>query len=492
LPRLLREKTNYISGEETVMRVLFVEPPKEAWFVMGEYMPPPYGIIQLAAYLETKIKNVEIEVLDCNAGKISWENLEDHIEAFNPDIVASSALATCNVYVVARTLEIAKKVNPKVLTVTGGQHFTATAQESLEQYPEIDVIVRGEGEETLVELVKNAEKPSAFSKVRGISFRHGGKIFQTPSRPLIENLEELPYPGYHFVKDLIQKYHFAAMAGRNAPYALIEGSRGCNHTCSFCSQWLHWQGRWRIKSPERIADEMKFCYDNYGSRFIWLTDDNLGSGNRVGEISEAILEKRMGDDFMWFVQARCDDIIRSEKFLPELRKSGLRWVLLGVETPNPATLKEFRKNITAEDAKKAVELLKANDIIAHAMFIIGSRKDTVESIAHLRKFANKLDPDLAIFSILTPFPGTKFFGVAKKNGWIEDFNWSHYDMVHAVMPTETLPRRDVQEELYLCYRSFYGSWNRKLGGIFSTNKFRRRIYWYMAGQGLLAQFKGLF
>jgi anaerobic magnesium-protoporphyrin IX monomethyl ester cyclase len=133
-----------------MVKVLFIEPPKDVWFVMGEYLPPPYGIIQLAAYLETKVKDVKIKVLDCNAQKIDWKELEKQIEAFNPDIVASSALATCNTYVVARTLETAKKVNPEVLTVTGGQHFTATAEESLKEFPEIDVIVRGEGEETLV------------------------------------------------------------------------------------------------------------------------------------------------------------------------------------------------------------------------------------------------------------------------------------------------------------------------------------------------------
>lgn len=474
------------------MKVLFVEPPKDTWFVMGEYLPPPYGIIQLAAYLEKEVKDVEIEVLDCNAQQVNWKGLERRIESFNPDVVASSALATCNAYVVARTLETAKRINPNILTVTGGQHFTATAQESLETYPEIDVIARGEGEQTLVELVRNANKKSFFPKIKGLSFKHKGKIFHNQAGPLIENLNDLPYPGYHFVKDIVHKYHFAAMAGFNAPYALIEGSRGCTHTCTFCTQWRHWLGKWRVKSPKRIADEMEFCYQNYGSRFIWLTDDNLGFGKRVSDVADEILQRKMADDLMWFVQARCDDIVRNEKTLPKLRKSGLRWVLLGVETPKQLTLESFKKGITAEDAKKAVALLKENDIAAHTMFIIGDRKDTAESIASLREFVNELDPDFAIFAILTPFPGTEIFEEAKRNGWIEDFSWSHYDMVHAIMPTETLSRKEVQEELYLCYRSFYGSWKRRFQGIFSRNELRRRVYWYMAGRGILGQLKTLF
>jgi anaerobic magnesium-protoporphyrin IX monomethyl ester cyclase len=245
------------------MKVLFIEPPKDIWFVMGEYLPPPYGIIQLAAYLEREVKNVEIKVLDCNAKQIDWKELEKQIESFNPDIVACSALATCNTYLALRTLETAKRVNPNVLTVAGGQHFTATTQESLETYPEIDIIVRGEGEITLAELVSKVDGGASISRIKGISFRHDAEILHNPSRPLIEDLDDLPYPGYHFVKDVVHKYHFSAMAGPKTPYALIEGSRGCQHRCTFCSQWSYWQGMWRRKSPKRIADEMEFCFQNY-------------------------------------------------------------------------------------------------------------------------------------------------------------------------------------------------------------------------------------
>ena len=92
-----------------------------------------------------------------------------------------------------------------------------------------------------------------------------------------------------FVKDLVHKYHFAAMAGYNAPYALIEGARGCSHQCTFCAQWRHWGGVCRMKSPERIADEIEFCYQKYGSRFIWLTDDDFGPRKRAKKLSEELL-----------------------------------------------------------------------------------------------------------------------------------------------------------------------------------------------------------
>jgi len=134
----------YITELTALTKVLFVEPPKDYWFIMGEYLPPPYGILQLAAYLENQMKNVDIDVVDCQAMGLDWQKLEKRIEAFNPDIVASSGFATCNAYVTARACETVKKMSPEALTVTGGQHFTVTAQESLEAYSEIDVIVRGE------------------------------------------------------------------------------------------------------------------------------------------------------------------------------------------------------------------------------------------------------------------------------------------------------------------------------------------------------------
>jgi anaerobic magnesium-protoporphyrin IX monomethyl ester cyclase len=481
-------------GLTKLTKVLFVEPPKDYWFVMGEYLPPPYGILQLAAYLESKIKDVDIEVVDCQAMTLDWRGLEKRIESFNPDIVASSGFATCNAYVTARTLETAKKIRPDVLTVTGGQHFTVTANESLEAYPEIDVIVRGEGEQTLVELVKAVDKAHgkpALQKMKGVSFRHGGTIRHNPYRPLLENLDALPFPGYQFVKDCAHRYHFTMMAGRKARYGMVEASRGCPHRCTFCSQWKHWQGVWRHKSVERVAEEIGFLYANYGSRLIWLTDDNFGLDKRMEQLCDQLIRRGFSDELIIFMQARCDDIVKSQDLLPKMYKAGINWLLLGVESHSKPTLDSFRKGTSPEDNKTAVDLLKKNGIFTQATCIVGDRADSAEKMSDLREFVNFLDPDLAIFMILTPFPGTDLFEEAKRNGWIEDWNWANYDMVHAIMSTETLTREEVQHELYQCYRSFFGSWRRRVQGVFSSNEIKRRAYRYMARQNVLRQLRSL-
>ncbi len=474
-----------------MVKVLFVEPPKDYWFVMGEYLPPPYGLLQLAGYLEAKMPEADMEVLDCQAMSLDWKGLEKRMRSFDPDIVATSGFATCNVYVAARTLETAKKLKSEVLTVAGGQHFSSTAQESLEEYPEIDVIVRGEGEETLVELTKAIGKNANFSGIEGISFRKQNEIRHNPPRPLIDNLDSLPFPGYHFVKDYAHLYHFTMMAGSKARYGMVEASRGCPHNCTFCSQWKHWQGLCRHKSVKRVADEIEFLHRNYGSKLLWLTDDNFGFGQRLENLCDELIKRDFSDDITCFMQARCDDVVRNQHLLSKMSKAGISWLLLGVESHSQSRLDSFRKGTKPEDAASAVRLLKQNGIFSQATCIIGERKDSHKSIEDLRQFVNELDPDLAIFMILTPFPGTDLYEDAKRNGWIENGNWADYDMVHAIMPTESLSREQLQHELYDCYRSFFGSWSRRMQGFFSKNRIKRRVYRYMLRQSVLAQLKSL-
>ncbi len=472
------------------MKVLFIEPPKDFWFVMGEYLPPPTAILQLAAYLESKRPGDEIAIMDCQAERLDWQDMEKRIASHEPDVVAVSSLATCNTYTVVRALDTAKKALPGVFTITGGQHFTALAEESLMEYPCIDAIVLGEGEETLVELIKTLESGHSLSNVKGIAFRHEDKIFITPPRPLIEDLNSLPMPGYHFVENLMGRYHFKMMAGESR-YVIVEGSRGCDHNCVFCSQCNFWGHRWRTKSGKRIAEEFEYCRNNFGAEFLWLTDDNFAFGDRTDELFGELIRKGLGDDLYWFVQARVDDIANNASKIAEMRRSGNQWILMGIESGNPETLKDLNKGIKPEQAHRAVRLLQRNDIFTQGTFIIGNRKDTHQSMEGLRTFIEDLNPDLAIYMILTPFPGTPFYDEAKSKGWIEDTNWANYDMIHAVMPTETLTTTEVQDELFRCYRAFYGKLSRTIRGYFSSQTFKRKTYRYMASQSLLRQLKAL-
>jgi anaerobic magnesium-protoporphyrin IX monomethyl ester cyclase len=168
-------------------------------------------------------------------------------------------------------------------------------------------------------------------------------------------------------------------------------------------------------------------------------------------------------------------------------------MLVGFDSPDPETLAAFRRErINRSNAKEAVELLRKNDIFSQGTFIIGERRDSRESIRALVEYADWVDPDIATFMTLTPFPGTEIYETAKHNGWIEDANWGDYDMIHAIMPTEHLTREEVQEELYKCYQTFFGSWPRRYRGFFSRNEITRRTYQYLARQAILTGLRSLF
>jgi anaerobic magnesium-protoporphyrin IX monomethyl ester cyclase len=473
-----------------IQKILFVEPPKDYWFVMGEYLPPPTGLLILAAYLEREMPDLEIEVFDCQARRKNWDDIEKEISGFSPDIVATSGF-TCNAYVCARVAEIAKKVNSEIINVVGGLHFSQVPEESLTNFPEIDYIVRGEGEQTLVELIRFLRDGKNPSDVNGLSYIHDGKIIHNPDRPLIENLDTLPYPAYHLVEDQIKDYHFTTMAGKNTVYMVMEGGRGCVHRCTFCTQWKHWGGVWRTKSPKRIVDEMEYLHERFGGQFIWFADDNFDYRRRGRDLLMELRPREFTKDIMLFFQARVDDVAQNPDLVGEFRNVGNYWVMMGVEHHSEKQLKEYKKGITVPDARKAVKILNENDIFSQSMFVIGARSDTAESIEQVRKFSLELDSDFSIYTTLTPFPGTIFYDTAKENGWIEDSNYGNYDMAHAIMSTETLSRSEVQEELWRCYRARYGSIPKNIAGVFSRKKLKRNLYRHYAGQHVLRKLKGL-
>jgi anaerobic magnesium-protoporphyrin IX monomethyl ester cyclase len=470
--------------------LLFVESPRNYWFVMGEYLPPPSSLLILAAYVERELPGIDIEIVDCQADRLDWKDLEKYIESADPSMVLTSGFTT-NAYSCARTCEIAKTVNEDITTIVGGIHFSFTPEESLQNYPEIDYIVRGEGEQTVVDLIKTLQNKGKISDVQGISYRKNKNIIQNPARPLIENLDTLPYPAYHLVEKNLKRYHFTMMAGRNTRYMILEGARGCEHQCSFCTQWKHWGSQWRTKSAERIANEIEFLHDTYGGVFLWFADDHMRLSTRGKQLYEELRQKPCKDDVMLFFQARIDDIAQHPDLIEKLRDVGTYWILCGVETNSQEMLNEYKKGIKIQDAYQAMKILKQKDIFSQAMFVIGGRKDSHESIERLRQYSNDLFPDIAIYTALTPFPGTIYNETAKKNGWIEDTNYTNYDMAHAIMPTETLTRKEVQEELWRCYRTFYGSLTRSITGVLAKNKLKRTMYQHMAGQFVLEKFRRL-
>ncbi len=480
------------------MKVLLIEPPKKFWFVMGEYLPPPYNYLLLAAVIEQQLPDMSVKVIDSQAENLDWFDLEEVIKREKPDAVGSGSHATCNVYKTVRILDLVKRINPETVTIAGGAHFTMMDEESLTEYPNIDLIVRYEGEKALVEVltyIQNHGFPKeGLKNIKGVSFVNNQKFYRTEDHPPLtgEELDALPYPAYHLVP--LEKYHFAMMS--NNPYVILEGARGCTHNCSFCSQQVFYRRHFATKSVQRIADEMEWMYDKLGRRFFWFADDNFcnGSPKLISTLCDEMYSRGItGETSEWFAQMRVDSILSvGDEGLAKMNKAGNYWQLVGAESPFTEVLDIYKKGIEGTQTVEAIRLLKKNNILAQLMLVLGHEEETRETIQETMRWGTDIvKPDLIITMLLTPYPGTPMYDDLKQKNRIVDFNWTKYDMIHGVCDMKYLTARELQEELYLAYRHVFDSWKRRFSGIFARNKYKRRIYWYYMRAGVIGQLKKL-
>jgi len=447
------------------MKVLLVDPPKPKWWLLADTLLPPVGLAYLAGYLRSR--GVEVKILDCTAEGVGWENLRGEIERYSPDVVGSGG-PTCYVDRVVRVFRIAKEVDSSIITVAGGPHFTLTYEESLRKYPEIDYVVLGEGEVTLYELAEALSWGLKVTSVKGLAFNREGRVVTTGVRPLIKDLDSLPLPAW----DLLPMDKYRMVAWGNA--TMLVSSRGCPFNCSFCSERVFWRGLWRAHSAERVVSEMELVAEKYGKRIIWFGDDTFNlNRERVERICRLLLER--GLDVHWGFEGRADLLWRDRDLLPLMRRAGFFWVLIGVESCFEDELNRYGKGITPSLVIKVFELLRDYDVVTQAMFIIGEKYDDRERILAKAKFAVRLDPDFAIFTPLTPFPGTPLYEEAKSEGLLEVLDYAKYDLAHAVMRTKYLSASEVQALMKECYKLFYGRMSKIVRGALSRNVFRRRV-----------------
>ena len=258
--------------------------------------------------------------------------------------------------------------------------MTFTAEETLCQHQEVDVIVRGEGEQTLLELVHCYEKGAALRQVKGIAFRDGQDVVLTPPQPLVD-VDKLPLPAYHLLP--MEKYHFTVFG----KFATILSSRGCPHKCTFCSEWRFWGEQWRPRNPKKVVDEIETLHKRYGRECFWFGDDcfNVNAEHIRGICSEIMARKL---DIAWYYQGRADLVIKHKDLLPRMRQAGNLMAQIGVESSTNKELEEFNKNLTVEQVKEAIDLLQKHGIVAQGLQIIGTRHDSASSISHKLRCIN--------------------------------------------------------------------------------------------------------
>jgi anaerobic magnesium-protoporphyrin IX monomethyl ester cyclase len=400
---------------------LFVRPPRPLWPFNSPASAfwPPLAFASMAAMLRDRVRDLRVEILDAPALQMGWRTLEAQIQQRRPEFVGIGEEAVSCVEGL-RLARIARACGARV--IAGGCFFGQVAPEALGTGL-IDVIVHGEGEVTLVELVEALRdgSPESLAKVNGISFsgdpHHASGItphvITTPPRDLLPDLDLLPFPAY----DLLPVERYGARSVNHPCLAAIELSRGCFGSCDFCVLWRQMgrsvDGRLaphiRAKSPERLIEEVRVLVRRYGRRYLGWVDPCFNADPQApGRLAELMLREdlRVGQS-AW---VRTDALVRDANSgaLASCVRAGLNEVYLGIERPDAAGLASLHKTSGVEDARAALEILRSRfpEVLAVGSFIYGLPGDSPAAVRAIHRLAVDLDLDQFFFIPLTPLPGT--------------------------------------------------------------------------------------
>ena len=423
------------------MQVTFVNPPYPA----GSHRHPPFiplGIGYLAAILEKN--GYDVNVIDCQALKLTLNEVENELSKRQPDIVGLTS-TTLTYKPALEIIKVAKKAVPNCLTVIGGSHVTFWDEEALEECPQLDVVVRKEGEITFLELVQRLEAGESFGDVLGITFRKDGKTVKTEDRPYIEDLDSLPFPAHHlWPLDRLKKYG-------NVMFPLMT-SRGCVFWCEFCSAVRMFGRKFRMRSPKNVVDEIEYLHNTFGADTFTFYDDAFTvDQSRVEEICREIHSRKL--KITWDCGTRVDMVTKD--LLQKMKEAGCVAVWFGVEAGSQRVIDAMGKGFTANKTKKAFKAAKEVGLMTIASVVFGFPGETRESAMETVKLVEEIDPDDIGYYIATPYPGTPMADYVKKMGWIRVTDFDKYDTATPIFELPTLSMQEVREIREQAFHRFY-------------------------------------
>ena len=422
------------------MKVLMINPPyNSSKYKFIGLVAPPLGIAYIAAMLEKN--GITVKILDAPALEIGHEAVKNEIQKYSPDIVAVTSV-TPTIESALKTAKISKEACPNAVTVLGGYHPTFTYQEVLKN-DFVDIVVCGEGELTMVELVDSLENGKNLREVKGIAT----KDFKTLPRGIIKDLDSIPFPARHLLP--MDEYKILNM---KLTTGTIVSGRGCPYKCSFCaSSAMHGQ-KLRLRSAENVVDEMEYLVNDHNIEMVAFMDDTFTLNNkRVYEICETIKDR--GLDNYWGCTARVDTI--SEDLLKTMKDAGCITMFLGVESADQQFLNLVNKNTNINRIKKTFQLTKDYGMRTIASVVLGMPGDTKRSITTTIKFVKTLDPSYAVFSLATPYPGTDFYLNAVSENLIKINDWSKYTLLSPVLETVDCSLDELKKLQKKAFKEFY-------------------------------------
>ena len=447
-----------------------------------KYLEYPIYLAYAAAVLEKS--GIGVEFIDGVAEDLSIEAFVNKVKETGPNVVAME----CSTPSINYDLFTAKKLKEEledILIVLLGSHSTYFHKDILTKNGFVDAIVRGEFDLTVRNLSLALSNEGGLESVKGISYQDDEGLHINEDRPLIQDLDALPFPARHIVKS--ESYREAVFTGKRC--TTIVSSRGCPYQCVFCLWPRTMYGRkYRARSSENVVDEVEHVVEEYGVDEIYFDDDCLTlDKGRLIRICRGIIER--GVDVKWMCQSRVDNVDR--ELLSEMKKAGCHYIKYGVESGSQRVLDAMKKGIILEDARRAFTLTRKVGIKTQAFFLFGLPWDNHETIRETIEFAKELKPDSAQFAIVVPHPGTELYDICLEKGWLKYDSWEDFDCRKALIETKKLSARDVERYRREAYKQFYFRpsyilrntlklWNPKEARriIRSARSIIERIYYY--------------
>lgn len=341
-------------------------------------------------------------------------HFEKFLKSFSPELVGFSSM-TAQVPMALAMAQLVKKCLD-IPTIFGGVHPSSMPFETL-KYQDVDSIVIGEGERTICDLAETIENNKSIENVKGIGYKKSGKLFLTEQRPLIENIDELPFPARHLFPMNWYTQRSAIMGTHWLRATNMITGRGCPFNCIFCASRKVWGGDYRMHSAHRVVDEIEHMMNNYKLEGITFDDDTF-TINRKRTIAICKEIQDRGLNFLWSAQMRTDTV--HEDILREIKKADCVRISFGVESGSDKVLEALNKGTHVYQAKNAFDLCKKYRIKTRANFMIVNPEETIEDIQKTKKLAHELNADFTVFFITISYPGTPLYEMAIKNKWIKN------------------------------------------------------------------------
>jgi len=428
------------------MRIVLVHPNYHSGGaeIAGKWSPS--WVAYLAGYLKANGYS-DIRFIDAMTDDLSEKELRAQLTALQPDIVGCTAI-TPSIYKAERVLQIAKEINPKIVTVLGGIHSTFMYQQILFEAPWIEAIVRGEGEAVFLNLARAVDQgrwPDSRGQINGIAYIQDSKVTATPAEPPIKDVDSIVADWSILDWD---KYNYIPLGTRVASPNM---ARGCPFTCSFCSQWKFWRD-YRVRDPKKVVDEIEVLVRQYKVGFFILADEEPTiNKKKFIEFCQEMIDRKL--PVLWGINTRVTDILRDEDLLPFYRKAGLVHISLGTEAAAQLNLDLFNKETTVAQNKRAIELLRQNGIVAEAQFIVGLDNETAETLEETYRMAMDWQPDMANWSMFTPWPFSDLY--REMGDKVEVFDFEKYNFVTPIMKPAAMDRAELLDRVMANYRRFY-------------------------------------